>query len=45
MNERLKVELTLEDIQEAMRLEGKDPNNWIQFCAWLTRNGIELEID
>lgn len=31
-------EYTIEEIRELMRLEGIDPDNWVQFCAFINRN-------
>lgn len=35
-------ELTLEEVYEAMELSGKNPKDWIQFCAFVSRNLIMI---
>jgi hypothetical protein len=35
-------ELTLQEVYEEMRKNGKDPDNWIQFCAFVNRNYIMI---
>lgn len=31
---------TIEEVRELMRLDGRDPDNWVQLCAFINRNFI-----
>jgi hypothetical protein len=35
----------INEVQEMMRKDKVNPDNWLEFCAWLGKNGFELTFE